>query len=63
MKHNVGTAERWLRIVLGLIVFSLFFIIQGGMRYVALIGLILIVTGLIRYCPLNALLGINTAKR
>lgn len=63
MKKNVGTLDRWIRIVLGVVLLSLLFLLQGGARWIGLIGLIPLVTGIINYCPIYALLKINTNKK
>lgn len=58
MKTNVGGIDRVLRVLLGaaLIALTLFGII-GPWGW---IGVVPIATGLIRFCPLYPLLGINT---
>jgi hypothetical protein len=63
MKKNVGTVDKWIRIVLGLALLSLVFILEGGLRWLGLIGLVFIVTGFINFCPLYLLFGINTNKK
>jgi hypothetical protein len=63
MKKNVGTVDKWVRIVLGLAVLSLVFFLDGGLRWLGLIGLIFIVTGLINFCPLYLPFGISTIKK
>lgn len=60
MSANEGTADRVLRVVAGLVVLSLFFMLDGNARYWSLIGLVPLLTGLVGYCPLYSLLGINT---
>ncbi|MHA7968489.1 YgaP family membrane protein [Rhizobium sp. CAU 1783] len=58
---NVGSVDRILRIVVGLIVLSLFFIYPGApWRYFALIGIVPLLTGLFSTCPLYSILGIST---
>ena len=61
MKNVCGT-ERVVRIVLGLAIGSLLFIVHGPMRYLGLIGLAPILTAVVGYCPLNALLGLNACR-
>jgi len=58
MKANVGGIDRILRIAVGalLIVLAALNII-GVWGY---IGVVLVATGLIRFCPVYPLLGINT---
>lgn len=63
MKKNVGNIDRWIRIVLGLALLSLIVFLNGGIRWIGLIGLIPLVTGLINFCPIYALLGVSTAKK
>ena len=60
MKPNVGTIDRAVRIVLGLGILSLLFILEGGARWWGLVGLLPLVTGLIAWCPAYALLGVHT---
>ena len=62
MKQNVGKVDKWIRIILGVAILSLLFFIEGDLRWLGLIGLIPIITGTISFCPLYALLGINTNK-
>ncbi|MFA9378994.1 MAG: DUF2892 domain-containing protein [Lachnotalea sp.] len=59
---NVGTIDKIIRIVIGLALLSLLFILEGNLKYWGLVGLIPIVTGLIGVCPLYAIFGINTRK-
>lgn len=56
--RNEATAERVIRVVLGLAVLSLVFI--GPQSLWGLLGLILVVTGLVGSCPIYTLLGIST---
>lgn len=58
--RNVGTVDRLLRIVAGILIIGL------GIYYQSLWGIIGIVplfTGLFRFCPLYSMLGVNTCKR
>ena len=58
---NVGTWDRWLRIVVGLGALSLVFV--GPKTPWGWLGLLPIATGTFRYCPAYPLLGISTAKK
>jgi hypothetical protein len=60
MQANVGGADRIIRIILGLVLLSLFFILDGNARYLGLIGIVPIATALIRWCPAYTLIGVNT---
>ena len=58
---NVGSVDRVLRVVLGLVILSLFFVYPGSpWRYLALIGIVPLATGLMSTCPLYSMLGIST---
>jgi hypothetical protein len=52
--------DRTLRIVVGLVLLSLFFILDGSARYWGLIGLVPLATGFFRFCPAYSLFGVNT---
>lgn len=63
MKQNVGNTDRWIRIVLGVVLLSLIVFLDGGIRWIGLIGLIPLITGLINFCPIYALLKISTKSK
>jgi hypothetical protein len=60
MNANVGGIDRILRIVVGIAVLSLFFVLEGNARYWALIGIVPILTGTFRFCPAYLPFGIST---
>lgn len=60
MKANVGSVDKAVRIVIALVLFSLFFILEGNLRYVALVGLIPLLTAFMSWCPLYTLFGLST---
>jgi hypothetical protein len=62
METNVGGADRVVRIVAGLVLLSLVFILDGGNRWWGLIGLPLLATGLLRWCPMYLPFGIKTCR-
>jgi hypothetical protein len=59
MKKNMGITDRWIRIVVGLIVIAagIYFKTWWGS-----IGIIFLLTALIRSCPLYLPFGISTRK-
>jgi hypothetical protein len=58
---NVGSVDRILRIVVGLVLLSLFFVYPGApWRYFALIGIVPLATGLMSSCPLYSIFGISS---
>lgn len=58
MQANIGTLDRTLRIVLGLALISLVFV--GPQSPWGWLGLIPLLTGLLRFCPLYSVLGVRT---
>jgi len=65
MKTNVGTIDRVIRILVGLVVIGLYFLnmITGTLAIVFLVlAGVFILTGLIRVCPLYIPFGIKTCK-
>ena len=58
---NVGTWDRWLRILLGLGALSLVFI--GPKTAWGWLGLLPVATGTLRYCPAYSLFGVSTVKK
>ena len=58
MKLNEGGVDRILRVVVGIAVLSLAFI--GPKTPWAYLGIIPLLTGMVGFCPLYALLGVNT---
>jgi len=65
VKSNVGSADRIVRVVLGLALLALgLFVIPGGVWgwILIVIGAISLVTGLASRCPAYALFKINTCK-
>lgn len=77
MRPNVGGRDRTARIVVGVVLVGLGAAGYAGLVrvavgpfpqfltsvVVALVGLVLLVTGLSRRCPVNAIIGRNTAGR
>lgn len=62
MKMNVGTADRVIRILAGLVLLSLVFILEGSARWWGVVGLIPLVTGLVGRCPMYVPFGIDTCR-
>lgn len=60
MMKNVGTIDRILRIVIGLVLLSLLFLLDGNARWFGLIGIVPLATAGLSWCPLYTLLGIRT---
>jgi hypothetical protein len=60
MKANIGTADKIIRIILGIVLLVLFFVLDGGIKYIGLLGIVLIVTVFINFCPIYAIFGMST---
>lgn len=62
MKCNVGRTDQALRIVLGIIVLVLsYFLLAGWLAIVGyVVGVVMLVTGIFRFCPMYLLGKINT---
>ncbi len=58
MKSNVGGIDRVLRIVLGLVLIGLS--LGGVIGWWGWLGLVPLLTGLFRFCPIYPLLGFST---
>ncbi|QRZ14383.1 DUF2892 domain-containing protein (plasmid) [Paracoccus methylovorus] len=66
MQINIGSTERALRLILGVVLVLLPFLTALSMLWTwvsVIAGLVLVVTGVVRFCPLWAMLGICTAGR
>jgi len=61
MKCNVGGIDKFLRIVIGLILLSL--TVAGPKTMWGLVGLVPLLTGLINFCPLYPVIGLSTCKK
>lgn len=60
MKENVGSIDRVIRIVLGLALLALIFILEGDIRWIGLVGIVLLATAAMKSCPIYSLLGMST---
>lgn len=60
-KLNVGNADRILRILLGVVLIAL--AAMGKIGVWGYIGIVPLLTGLMRTCPVYSLLGVNTCPR
>lgn len=61
MSRNLGTVDRAIRVVLGLLLLSLVF--WGPQTWWGLIGLVLIATAAWSFCPLYKAFGWSTAGK
>ncbi len=62
MTKNEGGVDRTLRLVAGIAVLSLLVVVDGPAKWWGLVGLVPLATGLMGWCPLYTVLGINTCS-
>ncbi len=60
MKKNIGTAERIIRVIVGIGVLSL--VVIGPETKWGYLGIVPLATGLVGWCPPYQLFGISTCK-
>ncbi|HYA37892.1 MAG TPA: DUF2892 domain-containing protein [Candidatus Methylomirabilis sp.] len=60
MVQNVGSIDKVIRVVVGLGLLSLLFLVEGSARWWGLIGIVPILTVVMGWCPAYALLGLST---
>jgi membrane-bound ClpP family serine protease len=58
MKFNVGGIDRILRIVVGIVLIAL--TLMGTIGVWGWIGVVPLVTGLFKFCPLYSIIGMNS---
>lgn len=58
---NVGSVDRLLRIIVGVVLIALVFV--GPQTPWGWLGVIPLVTGFLRTCPLYSLIGVNTCAK
>lgn len=62
MTRNVGSLDRLIRLVVGVLLLGLYGALEPPWRYVTLLGLIPVGTALTGNCPLYGLFGIDTCS-
>ncbi len=62
MNKNVGGLDRKVRIIAGLVILSLFFVLDDTYRLWALVGLVPLLTGFIGWCPAYLPFGTSSCK-
>ncbi|MEM5947345.1 DUF2892 domain-containing protein [Spirochaetia bacterium 38H-sp] len=66
MEKNVGKVDRIIRVILGIVLIVLGLVLQlsgQGFWWLALIGAVLLITGLVSFCGLYKIFGISTCKK
>lgn len=65
MKKNIGKLDRYTRIIIAIIIATLYFtnVISGTIAYILIVvSVILLVTSFINFCPLYKIIGLKTNK-
>lgn len=64
MKRNESNQDRGIRAVVGIIAVLVGLLAVGGFlrALLVIVGLVLVITAAVGFCPLYRLLGINTCK-
>jgi hypothetical protein len=57
---NVGTVDRVIRLLLGVLLLGLYGALESPWKYFTLLGLVLVATALSSVCPLYRLIGWST---
>lgn len=58
---NIGTVDRWIRLVLGILLLAGYVYNTGASyRWLYLIGIVPLVTAIVASCPLYTVLGLST---
>lgn len=63
MRNNVGTVDRLLRLLAGLLLLRLYGALDAPWKYATLLGLVLVGTALRGRCPLYQLFGVSSCGR
>lgn len=61
MRHNEGSIDRALRVIVGIVLIAMVFV--GPKAAWGWIGVVPLLTGLVGFCPLYRLVGMNTCPR
>jgi hypothetical protein len=60
VQANVGGVDRAIRVVFGLALLSLVFVLEGNARWWGLVGLVPLATGILAWCPAYLPFGFRT---
>lgn len=63
MKPNVGSIDRIARVIVGLVLLSMLLWVPGNAKWLGLIGIVPILTAVLRWCPAYLPFGINTGAK
>jgi len=61
MPVNVGSFDRVIRLIAGIALMAYGYFATGNLRFVALAGVVLVATSVLKFCPAYWMLRIRTA--
>lgn len=65
MKKNMGNSDKLIRILIAVVIAALYYtkVIDGTVAIILMaVGIVLLLTSLLNFCPLYTILGVNTCK-
>lgn len=62
MERNVGSLDRIVRVIVGVLLLGLLLFLDSDLRWIGLIGLVPLLTGLLGTCPAYKVFGITTCR-
>lgn len=62
MMKNVGVLDRIIRLISGMALLSMLVLVNGTWKYVGLLGIPLILTGMLGMCLVYRILGVRTCS-
>jgi len=63
MKINLGTADRAVRVAIAVVLFALVFVLDGNLRWLAVLGFVPLLTAFAGWCPLYVPFGLSTCGK
>lgn len=62
MEQNVGSTDKMIRIVAGVILLLILLFVQSVIRWIGLLGIVMLATAFLGTCPIYTLLGMSTKE-
>lgn len=62
LEKNIGPVDRSLRLLAGLVLLAFFALSPSPAHWLGLVGVVPIITAIVRFCPAYTLFGVNTCK-
>jgi len=62
MNKNMGTTDKIVRVVLGVALLALIFVLEGPVRWIGLAGAVLLATVIMSWCPIYTIFGMRTDR-